>query len=146
MKITTRVRYGVRLMLELAIYYGKGLQVLKDLAEKEGISEKYLSQIISILKAKGLVNSDRGAHGGYMLAKLPNEITVRNIFDALEGPINIVECIDNPSACDRIPTCITRYIWIKLRDGINSILDSITLEDLVKMCKGKEYSALIYNI
>lgn len=146
MKITTRMRYGVRLMFELAIYYGKGLQVLKDLAEKEGISERYLSQIVSILKTKGLVDSNRGAYGGYILAKPPSEITIRNIFDALEGPINIVECINNLSACDRISTCITRHVWIKLRDGLNSILDSITLEDLVKMCKEKEDSILTYNI
>lgn len=76
MKITTRVRYGVRLMLDLALNYGKGAKVLKDLAQKEGISEKYLSQIISPLKSKGLVSSGRGAHGGYVLAKAPNEITV----------------------------------------------------------------------
>ncbi len=146
MKITTRLRYGVRLMLELALYYDKGIQVLRDLAEKEGISEKYLGQIVSILRNDGLVVSDRGAQGGYRLAKPPNEITILKIFHALEGPINIVENVNNSSGYNRIPICVTRQIWVKLRDGINSILDSITLEDLVKMCKEKEESVIIYNI
>lgn len=146
MKITTRVRYGVRLMLDLALNYGKGAKVLKDLAQKEEISEKYLSQIISTLKSKGLVSSGRGAHGGYVLAKAPNEITIGKIFNALEGPLDIVECIDNPTACDKVSICVTRDVWMKLKNVIDLTLDSITLEDLVKMYEKKESSIIMYTI
>lgn len=138
MRISTRTRYGVRLMLELGLSYENGLIFLKDIAKKEDISEKYLSQIIIPLKAAGLVNSFRGARGGYILAKAPTEITLKDIFEILEGNLALVGCINNPSECSRVPVCITRDIWCELDKVIAGKLGSITLEDLVTRFERKQ--------
>ena len=109
MKLSTRARYGVRLMLALARSYGQGSVYLKDVAKGEEISEKYLSQIIIPLRSAGLVNSTRGAHGGYMLSKPPAEITLKQIVDPLEGDC-LVDCVKNPSACPCVSTCANRDV------------------------------------
>lgn len=133
-------------MLNLALNYGKGALFLSSIADKEDISEKYLSQIIIPLKVKGLVNSVRGSHGGYMLAYNPGKITVKEIVETLEGNLNIVECLSNSSACKRVNFCVTRNVWSLLEQKIAHTLGSITLQDLVKMCQDKEVRAPVYNI
>lgn len=125
-------------MLELALNYGKGLLLLKDIAKREEISEKYLSQIIIPLKTSGLVNSGRGAHGGYMLAKKPAQTTIREIVEVLEGNLAPLECVRNPGICSRSSICVTRNIWTTLSDKMSAVLNSMTLEDLVKLYKEKE--------
>jgi Rrf2 family protein len=132
MRLSTRSRYGVRLMLELALNYNKGYTFLKNIARKEDISEKYLSQLVIPLKASGLIISSRGAHGGYKLAKDPSLITIKDIVHTLEGSISLVECVDNPSVCDRSSTCLTRTVWEVLDKKISDTLSSITLSDLVE--------------
>jgi Rrf2 family protein len=132
MRLSTRSRYGVRLMLELALNYNKGYTLLKKIARKEDISEKYLSQLVIPLKASGLIVSSRGAHGGYRLAKDPNLITIKDIVHILEGNISLVECVDNPSVCDRSSTCSTRTVWEMLDKKISDTLSSIALSDLVQ--------------
>ncbi|MFA5284396.1 MAG: Rrf2 family transcriptional regulator, partial [Smithellaceae bacterium] len=97
MKLSTRTRYGVRLMTVLAQNYGKGPVFLKDIAKGENISEKYLSLIIIPLRGVGLINSVRGAHGGYNLSKEPSQITLKEIVDVLEGDCSLVDCVKNPS-------------------------------------------------
>jgi Rrf2 family protein len=146
MKVSARARYGLRLMLTLALNYGKSALFLKGIAQQEEISEKYLSQIIISLRAKGLVNSIRGAHGGYTLARPPRKITVKEIVETLEGNLNIVECLDNPSACKRISFYVTRSVWSLLEEKIAGTLGGITLQDLVEMCREKEEKVLLYNI
>ncbi|MDP2923425.1 MAG: Rrf2 family transcriptional regulator [Candidatus Omnitrophota bacterium] len=146
MKISTRSRYGLRLMLNLALNYGKGTLFLSTVADKENISEKYLSQIVMPLKVKGLVSSTRGAHGGYMLARGPAKITVKEIVESLEGNLNIVECLSDPSACKRISFCVTRNVWSLLEEKIAGTLSGITLQDLVKMCQDQEERVPVYNI
>jgi Rrf2 family protein len=146
MKLSTRTRYGVRLMLELAIKSNKGQIFLKDIAREEAISEKYLSLIIIPLRGAGLVSSTRGAHGGYTLAKPPSEITIKDIVDVLEGDTCLVDCIKNPSACQRSSRCASRDLWIKLSDRISQTLGSITLEDLVRMSRDKGENAQMYHI
>jgi Rrf2 family protein len=146
MKITTRSRYGVRLMLELAGNYGKGQVLLKDIARNEGISEKYLSLIIIPLRTAGLVQSTRGAHGGYSLAKPPGEITLKDIVHVLEGGISLVDCVTNSSACSRSQICATRDVWSIVSEQISNTLESITLEDLLAKARGKAESAPIYHI
>ena len=146
MRISTRLRYGSRLMLELALNYGKEPVFLKDIAKNEEISEKYLSQIIIPLKAKGLVTSFRGMNGGYVLAKLPSQITLREIVELLEGGLELLSCIGNPSICSRVSICATRDIWNLLGERIVQTLDSVTLEDLVKSHNRKNEEVMMYNI
>ena len=129
MKISTRARYGVRLMMALARNYGKGPIYLGDIAKDEEISEKYLGQIVIPLKGAGLVLSNRGARGGYMLAREPLEINVREIVDVLEGNC-LVRCIEDPSSCSRVPTCASRDVWVLLGGRISETLGSVTLAEL----------------
>jgi Rrf2 family protein len=133
-------------MLALALNYGKGALFLKGIAEREEISEKYLSQIVIPLKAKGLVSSLRGAHGGYTLTRSPGKVTVKEIVEALEGNLNMVECLSNPSGCKRVSACVARSVWLKLGEKMKETLGSISLEDLVKLCRGKEEKVAVYNI
>lgn len=137
MKLSTRTRYGVRLMLALALNYGKGPVFLKDIAKGENISEKYLSLIIIPLRGIGLVNSSRGAYGGYSLARDPSQITLKEIVDVLEGDSCLVDCVKDPSACPRVPICVTRDVWAIVGGRISETLNSITLDTLVKMNRGK---------
>ena len=128
MKLSTRGRYGVRLMLELALHYGEGPVLLKDIAERQGISEKYLWQLINPLKTTGLVNSRRGAHGGYVLGKPPEAISLKAILQILEGPLCLVDCVDNPSLCKRSLSCISRDIWGEASKNMQQ-----TLEDTISV-------------
>lgn len=131
MKLSTKGRYGVRLMVDLALRYGEGTISLKDIAERQEISEKYLWNLTGPLKIAGLIHSARGTQGGYTLSKQPSEITLKNIVRSLEGPLCIVECVDNPSLCKRANTCISRDVWCDVSDKISQTLESITLQDMV---------------
>lgn len=134
MKLSTRSRYGIRMMLELAQNYSKGLVFLKDISKNQDISEKYLGQIIIPLRSAKLVSSSRGAHGGYSLAKKPAAISLFDIVSVLEGSISVVECVADPSVCDRVKKCPTRAIWEKLDKQIHDYLRGITLEDIINTC------------
>lgn len=146
MKLSTRTRYGVRLMAALAINYGKNPIFLKDIAKGENISEKYLSLIIIPLRGVGLVNSIRGAHGGYNLAKEPSQITLKEIVDVLEGDCSLVDCVKNPSSCSRVPICASHDIWTIIGEKISETLSSITLEKLVKMNQEKSDNTIMQDI
>lgn len=145
MKLSTRARYGVRLMLALASNYGQGTLYLKDIARSEEISEKYLGQIIIPLRGAGLVNSNRGVHGGYTLARAPGEITLRQIVEPLEGDC-LVDCVKNASACSRVSTCASRDVWALLGGKITETLDAITLEQLMRMNRDKAEQSQSSNI
>lgn len=140
MKLSTRSRYGVRLMLSLAVSDTKSPVLLKDIAASEGISEKYLSQIIIPLKGKGLVSALRGAHGGYLLNRAASDIKLREIIEPLEGDLSLVECVGSPHICDRSVACVTKDIWDKMSLLLEDFLDSITLEDLARMYRKKRES------
>jgi Rrf2 family protein len=146
MKLSTRARYGVRLMFELALNSSKGSVYLKDIAREENISEKYLSLIIIPLKAAGLVNSTRGAYGGYTLAKSPSDISLKEIVNILEGGTCLVDCVKDPSVCSRSDTCVSRDLWTILSDKISQTLGSYSLEDLVRMSREKGEKAIMYQI
>ena len=132
MKLSTRGRYSTRLMLELALRYNESPIFLKDISASQDISLKYLSQLIIPLKIAGLVKSTRGAHGGYKLGKSPSDISLREIVEAVEGPINLVECIKEPDLCYRSPECITRIVWSEINQDIYLKLQSISLEQMLK--------------
>ena len=132
MKLSTRSRYGVRFMTALARAYGEDSLLLKDIAASEGISGKYLSLIVIPLRAAGLINSLRGAHGGYSLARDPQEITLCDVVEALEGETCLVRCVKQPAFCDRADVCPTRDVWKVLGDNIRETLKSVTLYELAK--------------
>ena len=132
MKLSSRTRYGMRAILELALEYGKDPLQIKVIAEREDISNKYLEQLIAMLKSAGLVRSIRGPRGGYMLAKPPEEIQLKDIFTTLEGPMVPAECLDHPEYCPRCSDCATREIWQELQNAVFGVLESVTLADLVE--------------
>jgi Rrf2 family cysteine metabolism transcriptional repressor len=132
-RISTKGRYGTRFMLELASHYGKGPLLLKEVAQSQGLSEGYLQHIVDALKGAGLVFSSRVGHGGYTLARPPEEITLKDILSILEGSINLVECIDNPIICGRSEDCVPRKVWSELSANFSKSLDSITLGKMVQM-------------
>ena len=131
MKISTRGRYAIRLMMDLADNQTGEPVKLKDAARRQGISEKYLEQIISVLNKNGFVRSVRGAQGGYLIARDPSEYTVGMILRATEGSLSPVECVDGSGSCERESGCAARILWGKVSDAINQVMDSITLQDLV---------------
>lgn len=130
MKISTRGRYGVRLMLDLA-NHTEGPVFLKDIAKRQGVSEKYLWQLITPLKNAGMVNAYRGLKGGYMLAKDPSKITVKDIMAVLEGNLCLVNCVASPSLCRRSDTCVARDVWKEASIAMLEKLDSVTLKNMV---------------
>ena len=137
MKLSTRGRYGVRMMLELALHYGEGPVLLKEIAERQEISEKYLWQLINPLKTTGLVNSLRGARGGYVLGKAPEAISLKTILQTLEGSLCLVDCVDDPSLCERSTSCISREIWEEASKNMRQTLEETTLATMVAKQKKK---------
>ena len=133
MKISTKGRYAIKLMLDLALY-SKGQPVkIKEIAKRQGISEKYLEQIINPLTKSGLVKSFRGAQGGYMLTRKPEEYTVGMILRAAEGSLAPVSCLDEDiNHCEHAGRCTTLTIWQQLKDAIDNVVDNTTLADLIE--------------
>ena len=131
MKLSTRSRYGIHAMYDLALNVDCGPQPIKAIAEREGIPEAYLEQLIAVLKKEKLVTSTRGAQGGYVLARRPEEITVGDVLRALEGGLNLVDCLLEEDTCGKTCACPSRIVWMKIRDGLNSVVDGITLRDMV---------------
>ena len=146
MRVSTKGRYAARLMLELALNYNKGNVLLKDIARRQGISEGYLEHLVPPLKAAGLINSARGAGGGYALGRPPREITLREIILLMEGSLAPVECADNPGTCKKGPVCAMRDVWRELGESICDTLESITLKDLAQRQSEKIENNLIYHI
>ncbi|MDI3327538.1 MAG: Rrf2 family transcriptional regulator [Alicyclobacillaceae bacterium] len=136
MKLSTRGRYGITLMVDLAINSGEQPVSLKSIAERQNLSEHYLEQLIAPLRNAGLVKSVRGAYGGYVLAKPASEITAGDIIRVLEGPITVV---------DEEPTGLRR-LWDEVRDAINGVLDRTTLTDLAEMMRQGTDDGLMYYI
>ncbi len=144
MKISTKGRYSVTALYELALHYGTGPLPLKNIAQGQGLSENYLEQLMLPLRRAGLVKSIRGAQGGYMLGREPKEITIGEIITTVEGPIAVVDCLlteagaeDQP--CERACACVTRGIWEKVCDSISEVLGSITLQTLMDNDTGSEH-------
>lgn len=141
MKLSTRSRYGTRMILDMAQNYnGEPIQ-LGDIARRQNISLKYLEQIIRPLKKANYIKSFRGAKGGHILNKPPEEITVGEIVALLEGGASLTQCSKNPDTCDRVDQCITRYLWMEASQAMFERLRSITFADLLvlakKECKDK---------
>ena len=131
MKLSTRGRYGIHAMYDLAEHYGDGPQSIKLIAERQGIPEAYLEQLIAVLRREKLVISNRGAQGGYRLSREPKDMTVGDVLRALEGGLNLVDCLLEEDSCGKTCACPSRVVWMKIRDGLNSIVDGITLQDMI---------------
>ena len=132
MKISTKGRYALRLMIDLAQHDAAGYIPLRDISRRQEISAKYLEQIVVQLSRAGLVTATRGAQGGYQLARHPAQYTVGEILRITEGSLAPVACLEHdPVECPRAEDCITLDIWRGLYDAVNRYVDSVTLEDLV---------------
>ncbi len=137
MKLSTRGRYGLRALLDLALHQGEGLVLLKDIARRQEVSLPYLEHLIAPLIAAGLVKSTRGARGGVLLLRSPSDIKLSEIIQLLEGSIAPVDCVNDPKVCHRSGSCVTRDIWIEMKVAMSQVLDSTTLQDLVERQRQK---------
>ncbi len=147
MKLSTRGRYGLRALLDLATRWGQGPVQLKEIAASQDISLQYLEHLMKPLITAGFVHSMRGAHGGVWLARHPSEIKIGQIINALVGSTAPVECVDDPGICNRSQSCATYDIWCDVKKAIDGVLDSMTLNDLVIKQEGKKQnSELMYFI
>lgn len=140
MRLTTKSRYGTRLVLDLAIYGQEKPVSLRDVSERQNISLKYLEQLIRKLKKDGYINSQRGPFGGHMLAKKPERITVGDIVRALEGSAVITDCAEEKEKlcgiCNRAGDCLSRWVWVEASRAMFDRLDSISISDLMNKTKG----------
>ncbi|WP_017813460.1 MULTISPECIES: cysteine metabolism transcriptional regulator CymR [Paenibacillus] len=138
MKISTKGRYGLTIMMELAGRFGEGPTSLKSIAEKNQLSEHYLEQLIAPLRNAGLVKSIRGAYGGYILSREPEQITAGEVIRVLEGPVSVVDFTDEDVAAKR-------HLWMQIRDAIAGVIDSTTLQDLISYREqGQEDNYMFY--
>ena len=132
MKISTKGRYALRMLYDLASHYEEGFISLKDIAERQNISKKYLEQIVPSLNKTNLLRTNRGNKGGYMLARKADEITVSDVLLATEGSLAPVACLDyEPNECPRAGECSTLFVWEGLYDAIKNYLSGITLQDII---------------
>jgi Rrf2 family protein len=132
MKISTKGRYGVRILLDLAIHHAEKPRQIRDIAKSQGISEKYISRLIIALRRARMVRSIRGVNGGFQLAKPPAEITLLAIVEVMEGPLAIVDCVRTPAKCSRTMHCAVHDIWNRLNADIRDAMQKLTLADIIE--------------
>ncbi len=137
MKLSTRTRYGMRAIIELAQYEGTRPLQLKTIAERQEISIKYLEQLMGLLRSAGLVRSVRGSKGGYALGRPQDQIRVSDIFRCLEGTVTTTECVEDKDVCKRSADCVARELWMEVEASVHQVLESITLADMVKRAKAR---------
>ena len=130
MKLSTKGRYGVKAMVDLAVNHDGKPVSIKSISQRQNISEYYLEQLFAPLRRAEFIKSVRGAQGGYILNKEARDITVLDIMDVLEGPIEVSDCLDSDD-CDNIDYCATRTVWVKMKHSIDSVLGAITLQNIV---------------
>lgn len=147
MKLGTKVRYGTRAMLDLALRPRDEMTSLKEIAERQDVSQKYLEHLFASLQAAGLVRSARGPRGGYTLARPPQEITVREIYEVLEGSEGFSPCTSDPEVCNRYDVCVTHDLWERMHAEAMRVLDETTIADLARAAQEhKVASARMYHI
>lgn len=147
MRFSTKGRYGVRAMLDIALNSSEGPVLMRDIASRQSISAQYLEHLISPLIKAGLLRSRRGARGGLFLARAPEDIRLSEVIEILEGSLAPVECVDNPLVCQRSASCATRDIWVDIKNAALGVLAPLTLRDLMERHHEKVRSNLdIYSI
>lgn len=132
MKVSTKTRYGMRFMIDLAERYGEGCVPMKEVAERQGISKKYLEQVVSPLVDAGLLKVSRGQKGGFQLARSPQEITLADVVSASEDGIELLNCLGCLTVCEREAGCVSREVWGGMQDAITDYLEGRTLADIVE--------------
>ncbi len=132
MRLSTKARYAVRAMVELALSYDGEPVKLKTIAEKQDLSIKYLEQVMNPLRVSGFVSTQKGSRGGYRLVKSPDQITLYDLIYAVEGSLAPVDCVDNRETCDRVDSCVTRDVWVRVHQVILRELQSTTLAELAE--------------
>jgi Rrf2 family protein len=138
MKLSTKARYGIRALVDLAVHMDEGPVQIRRIAERQGISDKYLWHLLDYLRTAGLVRSVRGFGGGFLLARDPSEIRLSELFQILEGPLAIVDCIGGLLECDRADECVTQEIWLRVNQALTNVLESTTLADLIQRHKATQ--------
>ncbi len=132
MKLTTKCRYGIRAVMEIARNYQIRPTKRKDIAQTQEIPDSFLENILIDLKHAGIIASIRGVKGGFVLKQSPDQITAADIFVALQGPLSLVDCIDSPTSCDRVEKCVVRPMWQEMQKAQERVLEGTTIESLVK--------------
>jgi len=138
MQLSTAVRYGVRALSELAAAYPGGAVSLSQVAESQALSVKYIAKIMLALKSAGLVRAVRGTHGGYELTRAPANIRLSEVYEALEGPVCVVPCVDDPNSCERNQGCPTWQTWVEVSEAIREVLERTSLKDLAMRLEDKK--------
>jgi Rrf2 family cysteine metabolism transcriptional repressor len=133
-------------MLDIALHCAEGPVPLRAISKRQDITEKYLWHLINPLKSAGLIESTRGAHGGYVLAKPLSDISIKEIVRALEGPLTLVKCVEKPGSCSKAKSCVARDLWVEVAEKISQTLEAVTLKDIVESHKTKTDTAVNYNI
>lgn len=148
MKITTKGRYGLRALIDLAQYSEIEPVSISNIAARQSISERYLEQLMTLLKKAGLIKSIRGAGGGYVLAKEMSEISVGDVLRALEGSLEPVECaaFHQESSCEAADGCVTKYVWRRINESINQTVNEISLKQLVEESKAVSHTTTSYQM
>ena len=146
MKLSTRARYGVRALLELTLNQGNGPMLMSEIAENQAISRKYLHAILSRLKAAGFVRSVRGSGGGYVLAKNPEDVYLKDVLEVLEGSLSLVDCVDSPGICKQIGKCATHDLWEDMSQALEKELNGRTLQELAQRQRDLQDSPQMYYI
>jgi Rrf2 family protein len=130
--VSTKGRYGLRVLLDVALHQERGPVALSEIARRQDISQKYLWQVINPLKKAGILHSTRGTQGGYVLARDPRDITVRDIVEVLEGPVTLVACVNDPGACERSVDCTAHEVWSEIEAKVVAAMAGVTLRDIVQ--------------
>lgn len=131
MKLSTKARYGLRAITEIAKFYGGAPAKRKEIAERQGLSDSYLENLLIVLKNIRIIETTRGSNGGYVLCRAPSEISVLEIVEALEGPLDLVECVSSSKSCEKSDRCSSRMVWRELSELWRKSLSSKTLQDLL---------------
>ena len=140
MKISTRGRYGLRILLDLALHDNGSPRMIRDIAGSQRISEKYISRLIIDLRRAGMVKSIRGSRGGYRIARYPKNLTVLDVIEVMEGPVSLIDCVTT-ECCDRQRGCAVRSIWCDMNNQIRSALAAVTLQDVIDRQRENEEMA-----
>ena len=131
MKISTKGRYGLRILMDLALHQTEKPRLIRDIAKSQQISEKYISRLVIALRKAGMIRSVRGVNGGFHIAKKPEDITLLDVIEVMEGPLSIVDCVSAPRVCAHSENCAPREVWCKLNDDIRSLMRETTLSDIL---------------
>ncbi|WP_045218037.1 RrF2 family transcriptional regulator [Desulfonatronum thioautotrophicum] len=132
MKIPTKIRYGLRFLLDLAEHGGQGVVTLREAARRQDISQKYLWQVVAPLKSAGLITAERGKDGGFRLTRDPQEISIRDVYTAIEGDCALVGCLTRPEICPRHTRCYVRDVWDEISQGLGDLMHGITLKHILE--------------